>query len=580
MEDFPFLTDLALVVAAAAAVALACDRFRIPRILGYIAVGVLLGPHTPTYVVSSPATIQTLGSLGIIFLMLTLGMSFNPARLRETGFGPIIVAVIDVSFMIWLGWMAGRWLGWPPLARIFLGVMLCDSSTVVLAKLIANENGGKPGRFGRFVVGVTVLEDLMAVGLIALLNGLALHQSVQPGVVAMRVYELAVFLASVTVFGFFLVPRLLRYVERVGHPETVLLAMAGLGFLVSYVAYRLELSLALGAFVIGAVIGESPRAMERREPLIRPLEQLFVAVFFVYIGLELDPVMLGRQAPLILLLSGLVIGGKLMACTVASLGAGLAPAQALRAGAGLAQVCEFALIVASLGVTLNALPPEMLHVAAGVVLTTMACNSLLQRGAEWAIRRLDRALPESWLERLRQYSGWLEWLGGSRFDTAVLRAVRRSFWVIVLNLLLIASVFALAHFLSRWPFLFDWVPAWAGGPAAVFWLGAMVVSLPMYVTVIRKMHALSMVAAELCIPVPSGAPWLFRLRMLLANVITSLGLAAVAMLTFLLSSALLPRWPVVAVCAVLLAFLMWRGWYALGRFYNEWQRQIRNLGTE
>ena len=215
--------------------------------------------------VSSPATIQTLGSLGIIFLMLSLGMSFNPSRVRETGYGPIIVALFDVSLMIWIGWIVGGFLGWNTVARLFLGVMLCDSSTVVLAKLLNGAGGDGPGRFGRFVVSVTVVEDVMAVGLIALLNGLALHQTVQAGAVAMRVFELAVFLSSVTVFGFFLVPRLLRYVERVGHPETMLLVMAGLCFLVSYVAYRLELSLALGAFVIGAVMGESPRARAWRK---------------------------------------------------------------------------------------------------------------------------------------------------------------------------------------------------------------------------------------------------------------------------------------------------------------------------
>lgn len=580
MDSPHFLTDLALVVAAAALVALCCDRFKIPRVLGYIGVGVLLGPHTPFYVVSSPATIQTLGSLGIIFLMMSLGMSFNPTRIRETGYGPMIVALIDTSFMIWLGWIVGGFLGWNTLARIFLGVLMCDSSTVVLAKLLDGVGGGASSRFGRFVVGVTVLEDVLSVVLIAVLNGLALQQVVQPGAVARSVLELAVFLTSVTVFGFLLVPRLLRYAERVGHAETVLLVMAGLGFLVSYVADRLGLSLALGAFVIGAVIGESPRAFQRREPLIRPLQQLFVAVFFVYIGLELDPAMLWTHAPLIVLLSALVVGGKLLGCTLASMGVGLSPAMALRAGAGLAQVCEFTLIVAALGVSLKALPPSMLQVAAGVVLVTMVLNPLMQKGAERAIVLFDRILPVSWVERVRQYTGWLEWMGHRRFDTAVGRIVRRSFLVMLMNLLLVAAVMGMARYLFRWSAWFDWVPAWAGGPEVVFWLGGMVVSLPMYVTIIRKMHALAMMAAELCIPVLPDAPWIYRLRQLLTNVITSLGAAAVGMITFLLGSALLPRWPVVVVCALLLSAVMWRGWYALGRFYTEWQLQLRQLDEE
>ncbi len=580
MDSFPFLADLAVVVVAAALAALGCDRFRIPRVLGYIAVGVLVGPHTSTYVVSSPATIQTLGSLGIIFLMLSLGMSFNPSRVRRTGYGPLIVALLDVAFMMWLGWVAGGFLKWGTLQRLFLGVILCDSSTVVLAKLL--EGGAVKGgeRLGHFVVGVTVVEDILSVGLIALLNGLAIQQAVQAGAVAMRLLELAAFLTGVTVFGFLLVPRLLRYVERAGQQETLLLVMAGLGFVVSYIAYRLDLSLALGAFVIGAVIGESPSAFQRREPLIRPLAQLFVAVFFVYIGLELNPRILWEQAPLIGLLSLLVIGGKTTVCLLASLGVGLAPATALRAGVGLAQVCEFALIAAALGVGLKVLPPELLQVAAGVVLTTMIINPLLMRVVDGVIPVLADRIPAHAVERVRQYSGWLEWMGHRRFDSVVGRIVRRSFWVVFLNLLLIAAVMGLAHYLSRWSAYFDWVPDWAGGPDVVFWLGSMVVSLPMYVTIIRKSHALAMMAAELCIPALSGAPWIYRLRQLLANVITSLAMAAVGGVTFLLGSALMPRWPVVVVCALLLTGVMWRGWYALGRFYTEWQLQLRQLDEE
>lgn len=582
MDSLPFLTDLALVIAAAAVAGVLCDRIRIPRVLGYVVAGICLGPHTPLFVVRSPETIQTLGSLGLIFLMLSLGMRFNPARLFRAGYGPLIVALLDVLFMLWLGWMIGRAFGWGSVERLFLGAVLCDSSTVVLAKWLEERSDGPEGegRLAAFVVAVTVIEDLLTIGVIALLNGLALQRTVQADLVARRVYELAVFLAAVVVFGFLLVPRFLRQVERIRQEETLLLAMAGLGFLVTYIAQRLQLSLALGAFVIGAVIGESPRAARRREPLFRPLQYLFTPLFFVYIGLSLDPSLWVPQIPRILLLSLLTVLGKATINTATGLGVGLPPAQALRAGVRLAQVCEFALLVGAMGVSLHVFPPSFLGVSTGVVLVTLLLNPLVARMAERAIPAMAQRLPDSWIERIRQYSGWLGWMGRHRLDSAVGRVVRRSFWTILLNLLLVAAVFGLATWASRWSDLFPWMPSGWGGPSTVFWLLAMIVSLPMYITVIRKAHALAMLAAELSVPSPSGRRWVYSLRQAIANVITSLSVAGLGVIVFLLSSALWPSWPVVAVSVLLLAAVMWRGWYALGRLYGEWQQILRSEEEE
>ena len=514
--------------------------------------------------------------------MLSLGMRFNPARLFRAGYGPLIVALLDVFFMLWLGWMIGRAFGWGPVERLFLGAVLCDSSTVVLAKWLeerSDEAEGE-GRLAAFVVAVTVIEDLLTIGVIALLNGLALQRTVQADLVARRVYELAVFLAAVVVFGFLLVPRFLRQVERIRQEETLLLAMAGLGFLVTYIAQRLQLSLALGAFVIGAVIGESPRAARRREPLFRPLQYLFTPLFFVYIGLSLDPSLWVPQIPRILLLSLLTVLGKATINTATGLGVGLPPAQALRGGVRLAQVCEFALLVGAMGVSLHVFPPSFLGMSTGVVLVTLLLNPLVGRMAERAIPAMAQRLPDSWIERVRQYSGWLGWMGRQRLDSAVGRVVRRSFWTILLNLLLVAAVFGLATWASRWSDLFRWMPSGWGGPSTVFWLLAMIVSLPMYITVIRKAHALAMLAAELSVPSPSGRRWVYSLRQAIANGITSLSVAGLGVLVFLLSSALWPSWPVVAVSVLLLAAVMWRGWYALGRLYGEWQQILRSEDEE
>ncbi len=582
MDSLPFITDLALVIAVAALAGILCDVMDIPRVLGYVGAGVLLGPHTPSYVVSSPETIQTLGSLGIIFLMVSLGMRFNPARLFRAGYGPLIVALLDVGFMLWLGWMVGGLLGWGAIEKLFLGAVLCDSSTVVLAKWLETQGvqEGGEGRLGPFVVAVTVLEDMLAIALIALLNGLALHRAVQAELVARRAYELAVFLAAVVVFGFLLVPRFLRSVERRRQEETLLLTMAGMGFLVTYIAQRLQLSLALGAFVIGAVIGESPRAARRREPLFRPLQYLFAPLFFVYIGLSLDPALLMGQLTLILILSAATIGGKIFINTLAGLGVGLAPAEALRGAVRLAQVCEFALLVGAMGVALKVFPPSFLGISTGVVLLTMTANPLIAKAVERIIPTVARGMPISWIERIRQYSGWLSWMERQRMNTAVGRVVRRSFWMILLNLLVVAAVFGLATWLSRWSALFDWMPSGLGGAPTLLWLAAMGLNLPMYITVIRKAHALAMVASELCVPIQSGVRWGFRLRQTLANVITSLSVAGLGMIVFLLSSALLPGWPVVTVSVLILAVVMWRGWYSLGRLYGEWQRILHSDADE
>ncbi len=581
MQDLTFLQNLAVVMMAAALAAIVCDRLRIPRLLGFIGAGFVIGPHAlPIPLVANEMTIRTLGDLGIVFLMLSLGIDFNLRKMRRVGLPALLVALLDVGVMVWLGWMVGGALGWGRLERIFLGVMICDSSTAVLARLMG-ESGREGGRFAEFVVGLNVVEDFLTVALIAMLNGLAIGGQMDTGAMMLRMGQLGVFLVAVIVFGLLAVPPFLKYVTRFRSDETLLLSALGLVFLTAYAAFRLQFSLAMGAFVIGSVIAEAPRAHRSIATLVTPLRHMFVAVFFVSVGMMVAPVVLMSYAGDILIVTAVVLLGKFTICTVGATAVGLPPSDALRVGASMAQICEFALIVAALGPALGVTGDGLFQVAVGVAVLTTALNPLVLNLVERYALHVSGDRPPLWAERLAFYADWLGQSAGQRMDAAVAKTVRRSLWIVFVNLMLIAALFTAASFLARhvmW--LNTRLPKWLGGADTVCWMGAVVVALPIYVATYRKLEALTMVAAELSLPGSLSGHWVYTSRNVLSRTLLLIAMGGVLMLTVLLSAALLPPGPVLGVLLAVIAIIVWRGWSSLVRLYASAQAALRAVRKE
>jgi CPA2 family monovalent cation:H+ antiporter-2 len=382
--------------------------------------------------------------------------------------------------------------------------------------------------------------------------------------------------------GLLTIPRLLNYLLRFDNDELLVVALLGICFGVTLIGVKLELSLALGAVLVGAVASESD-AIGRLGRLTEPLRHVFSAVFFVAVGLMLDPAMLARYWAPILAVTALVIGGKFIMNTGGALLTGQDMPTAIRMGAGLAQIGEFALIICSLGVSLGAVTQESFYpVGVSVALLTTLISPFLLRGADRLARQMERDRAwKRWTHPFRLYGQLVERVTHQKSDTAVRRAVRRSIWIMIINTVLSAGALAFAAYLSRRTFA--WPPFLVRHPEllpAALWLAAMVACLPLTVATLRKLQALGMILAEVALPIESASPWARSLRGFLANAILAAGSAALALLTFLLSYTMLPSgWLLLLLAAGTAVIALWR-WPRLVKVYAQAQAALKQALTD
>ena len=409
MNEGAFFQDLAILMAVAGLTAAVFARFGWPKVLGYILAGVVMSEHTwgGSFLVN-PASTQTVGQLGVVFLMFGMGLSFSPREMKAVRSVSMPAALFDTAVMTWLGYVVGtRVFGWPPVSSFFLGVAICDSATTLLAKVI-DEMGWGRRAFARYVLGASVCEDIVCVGAIAVATGFATGGDMTAGAFFRSLGGLGVFFLSVLVFGFILVPRLLTSVAKRKDDESLVLTLLGSCFFISFFAYKYGCSLALGAFLMG-VIGGSSDVRDRLARLVEPLKAMFSAVFFVSIGLLVDPHALMRYLPEILLVSCVVVFGKLINNFLASLAAGTGLKTAVQNGFGLAQVGEFAFMTAILYAGLGNGPDVPLFpVAIGVSLLTTLLNPWMIRISDPVGDWLERIQSRSVRSALSAYRAWIE----------------------------------------------------------------------------------------------------------------------------------------------------------------------------
>ncbi len=556
MHHLNFLQDLAVVMIMAAVVTVIFHRLKQPVVLGYILAGVFIGPHTPPFQwIAEADTIQTLSELGVIFLMFSLGLEFSLRKLRAVGPTALIAAALEILVMIFAGYQLGRVFGWGTMDSIFLGAILSISSTTIIIKAL-EELGKTKERFAELIFGILIVEDILAIVMLALLSGFAATGSLGPGEVAVTVGKLGSFLAVLLVVGLILVPRVLNYVAKFKSDEMLLVMAVGLCFGISLLATKLGYSVALGAFLIGAIVAEA-RQIHRIEMLMLPVRDLFSAVFFVSIGLLIDPTVLVKHAWPILIITVVVIVGKVVACTLGTFVAGNDRGSSLKVGMGLAQIGEFSFIIASLGLTLKVTSDFLYPIAVAVsVLTTLATPYLI-RSSDWLVAWFDRVAPAPMREFLDSYTRWLGRPAPGGRRAFAWKLLRKWGWQMGLNLILMSAVFIAAaslrgYALAAWP----GVPGGANAMKALLWLGAMVLSLPMLIAATRKLQAVGMLVGELSVARAAGGEKTDALRAVVANTVLVTGSAAIGLLTLLLSSALLPSWNVLVVVALVLLALV------------------------
>ncbi len=399
---------LALVLGVAGVTTIVFQRLKQPVILGYILAGLLIGPHVPVPVVANPDVVHTLSELGVILLMFGLGLEFSLAKLFRAAPTAGITAVLQCSVMLWLGYVAARLLGWTSMESIYVGAVISISSTTIIAK--AFDEHGIRGNLREFVVAILIIEDLVAVVLIALLTGLSSGGGVSAGELVETTARLGLFLVVLVVFGLLVVPRLMRAVVKLDRAETTIITSVAICFGVSLLAHAFGYSVALGAFIAGMLVAESGKSHEI-EPLVHPLRDIFAAIFFVSVGMLIDPAEVVNHWVAIVVLTLLVVVGKLTSVAFGAFMTGRGTRTSVAAGMSLAQIGEFSFIIAALGVSLNVIGAHVYPVAVAVsAITTLLTPALIrrsQRVASFVDRKLPKPLQtfvafyDSWLERVR-----------------------------------------------------------------------------------------------------------------------------------------------------------------------------------
>ena len=425
MNEGVFFQDLAVLMMVAGVVTVIFTRLKWPKVLGYLLAGVLMSNNTwgGNFLVNE-ASISTIGQLGIVFLMFALGLEFSASEMRRVRHVTVPTALFDTVMMVWFGYTVGHdFLGWGSVPSLFLGAAICDSATTLLAKTI-DEMQWSQRPFVRYIFGTTIFEDILCVGVIALITGVAKGSGVSVSAVGLSLGGLGLFFAAVLVFGLLAVPRILNAVAKANDDETLLLTLLGCCFLVSWAAFKLEFSLALGAFLMG-VLGACSDVRLRLHRLVDPLRSMFAAMFFVTIGLLVDPRTMAEHWAAVLGLTAVVIGGKFANVFVMSILTGQSVKNAIQTGMGLAQIGEFAYMVAMLYVTVTKdTTSPMYQIVVGVSLITTCLNPVMLRLSDPAGDWCERHTPVVIRGLLTAYRSWIERFRDSEARSALRFRIR------------------------------------------------------------------------------------------------------------------------------------------------------------
>ena len=495
MHEIDLLHDLAMVMLIAGVTTIICHRLKQPVVLGYILAGFIIGPNTPPFtLVHDEKAVKTLGEMGVVLLMFSLGLEFSLRKLTRVGMSAFVAALMEITLMIWIGYEIGRAFGWNTMDSVFLGAMLSISSTTIIVKALA-ELGKSRESFAEIIFGVLVIEDILAIILLALLSGFAKNGALDARAVAGNVIQLAVFFAMVLVLGLITVPRLFNYVAKFKSNEMLLVTALGLCFGVALTASLLGYSVALGAFLIGAVIAET-RQIHKIEALTAPVRDMFSAIFFVTIGMLIVPSMLWEYLWPIAIISLVVVVGKVVTCSFGVFIGGKDLRTSLSVGMGLAQIGEFSFIIATLGLTLDVTSDFLYPIAVAVSVITTLVTPYLIKASDPVVQYLDHAVPRPMMHALSVYTTWIGSFGKRESDPSVI-LVRRMGWQLLVNLLLTVGFFALGSWISEWDISYL-PPTWRSLEIheSLIWTAVMIITTPIYLASFRKITAMSSLVAQ------------------------------------------------------------------------------------
>ena len=423
---------------------------RQPPVLGYLIAGLIVGPYTlPLLNLPAPVThiesIHLMAELGFIVLLFALGLEFGWRRIRQMGLRVILIGTIEIIFMIALGYEVATLLGWSGTEAIFLGAALSISSSAIIIKVL-RDTGMLHERHGQLIVGILVVEDFAAVILLSLLSGVATSGTANLGEIITLVTRLGVFLICALFMGALVAPRIIRFVARFRSREVMLIVSLAMCFLLALVGERLHISAAVGAFIIGTVLGDTEYS-EVLNNTITPVRDIFAALFFISIGMLIELSVLWQYIVPALIIAGVFMVGKTFAATLGTFITGHDGKTSLSVGMGKPQLGEFSLAMTKVGVDYAVVGAFLYPVVAAASALTALFYPLVARSSEGVGNALEERSPR----RVRQYVGNLSYVLISMrtvfgMEGEVAGIVRRAGRVIIVNLGVIVVSIGLGTF--------------------------------------------------------------------------------------------------------------------------------------
>jgi CPA2 family monovalent cation:H+ antiporter-2 len=560
--DTTFVLEMAMVMALAAMIAIVFYKLKMPMVIGYLAAGMVLGPYTPGLYVD-PEMISLLANIGIVLLMFCIGLEFNLKRLKQVGLFAILAGSIEVLIMLMIGYMVGVMLGYGGIAPIILGGVMSISSTAVIIKVLT-DRGMMKQKFAEAIIGVLIIEDIAAVIIMTLITPLAAGESMGFAALVEMMIGIGFFLGISLVLGVAIVPRLMGWVDKGFPKEALLLVALGLCFSMAVFANVLGLSIAIGAFIMGVIISQAKAPIsEDVNHMIIPMRDVFMAVFFVSIGMLININSVISMWPVVLIIAAAFILGKILAVTVGTYTANLDAKSSFMAGMCMVAMGEFSFVMAKEGLATGSISNGLYSAIVGAALISMIAMPLVSARSESSYAGLVKKIPKSMLCSLRRIEtmrsevrAWLATREDRRREISM-----QVFWifmdfviVFLIEVIVGASylLFSLLESIARWLSLV---------PSLVALVVAIIFMMGPLVDIVRRVRRIADTLVE---GVMASGNYRPESISLFHKIFRNVGGIVVGIILFLLIIPTAPMFagvPVImlfgVVIAIIVAFLIW-----------------------
>ncbi|OHE73962.1 MAG: hypothetical protein A2Y14_02575 [Verrucomicrobia bacterium GWF2_51_19] len=562
METASVIRDLSIVLATAGIVAIAFSFLRLPVMLGYIFSGLVIGPNISNgIVIQNEATIRQLSELGVIFLMFYIGLEFDLRKLRSL-MGPSLLSVVLQSIcMCFLGLFIAPLLGWSGLNGFFLGGLLAISSTMITIPILRDSNALQ-SNYAQWTIGILILEDIVAILLLVVLAGVAVTGRFAWDDVVQVTFFVGIFVVMVFFIGRLLAPWMVRVLDKIGKVD--ILTIAVIGFVLGIGQLAQQFSLALGAFLAGSILSQTLLA-EKIEAVTEPFRNVFSAVFFVTVGMLIQPNLLIAYWKIILLLTALVVIGKIVTCWLGLFLSGQQSKTAFLASVSKAQIGEFSFVIATLGQSFGVTDSGLMAVAVGVSLGTITVVTLLTPFADPIFESFAKRTPKAMQLWGAHYHKFLEILQIRLTKWSLLKLIYKPLGQILVYFFLLNGIVWLASFFTR---TISASPICTGHTLAMkstLWVVAAVISLPFLTGVICNINVILMIFTEFAFPATSVL-MRGRVRNWLHSMVLIVAILSFGLIFLSAAAAHLPSGIALTFLLLLtlcLAFIFWKSFIRL-----------------